>query len=97
MKLTIKEVEYIAGLARLKLSDKEKEKLAHELSSILDYVEALKKVATDKVEAGQAGTIGLESVSRDDEVEIFDDQKSLLEQAPAKENNYFKIRSVFDK
>lgn len=96
MKLSIKEVEHIAELARLGLSKKEKEKMAKELSSILDYVEELKKVPTEKVEPG-GQTAGPVNVSRKDEIKEFKDREKLLDQAPAKENNYFKVKPVFDK
>lgn len=49
-KLTKKEVEHVAKLARLGLSSDEKKKFEKELSDILDFVEKLNEVKTDKVE-----------------------------------------------
>lgn len=49
MKLTVENVERIAGLARLDLSDAEKERYTTELSAILSYAEILQEVATDGV------------------------------------------------
>ena len=48
MSLTKQQVEHIASLARLELTDQEKEKFTKELSSILDYFEQLKEVDTEK-------------------------------------------------
>lgn len=46
----IKDVEHIAGLARIKLGEREKEKYAKELGSILGYIDKLKEVNTEGVE-----------------------------------------------
>lgn len=45
-----KEVEHIARLARLDLSEEEKEMFAEQLTDIVDYVEKLKELDVDKVE-----------------------------------------------
>ena len=47
MKLTIKEIEEIATLARLELSEKEKKMYAEQLSVVLDYFSMLNEVNTD--------------------------------------------------
>lgn len=49
-RVSIKDVEHIAGLARIKLNEKEKEKMASELGVILGYIDKLKEVNTDGVE-----------------------------------------------
>ena len=48
--LTDKEVKHIAGLARIKISAKEEKSLKKDLSSILEYIDKLNEVNTDKVE-----------------------------------------------
>ena len=50
MALTIKEVEHVALLARLSLSDEEKALFSRQLSSILEYVDQLNELDTDDVE-----------------------------------------------
>ena len=50
MKLKKSEVEKISDLARINLTEEEKKKFQKELSSILDYVDKLNEVNTDKVE-----------------------------------------------
>ncbi len=49
MKLTVDDVEHIARLARLDLSDAEKERYTTELSAILSYAEILQEVDTTGV------------------------------------------------
>lgn len=68
MKLTRDQVEHVAKLARLGLSEKEIEKFQTQLSGILDYVELLNEVDTEGVEP-TAQVTGLTNVKRKDEVE----------------------------
>lgn len=49
MKLTIEEVEHIAALARLELTDAEKQQYAEQLSDILDYAARLDELDTDDI------------------------------------------------
>jgi aspartyl-tRNA(Asn)/glutamyl-tRNA(Gln) amidotransferase subunit C len=49
MKLTLAEVEHIAELARLKLTDAEKQRYAEQLSDILDYAARLDELDTDDI------------------------------------------------
>lgn len=96
MAISKEEVEKIALLARLGLSDEEKTAYAGQLSSILEYVEQLKEVKTDGIEL-TAQVTGLENVMRDDEVESLDDEKrkDILGQAPKIEDDLIKTKSVF--
>ncbi len=70
MPLTIKEVDHLANLARLGLSQKEKEVLRKELASILAYVNKLQEVDTKNIEP-TAQITGLVNVMREDEVKEF--------------------------
>ena len=96
MALTKKEVEHIALLGRLKLTDEEIEKFSHQLSSILEYVEQLQQVNTDGVEP-TAHVTGLENVMRPDKVDQWEGKtiKKSLALAPETEDDLVKTRSVF--
>jgi aspartyl-tRNA(Asn)/glutamyl-tRNA(Gln) amidotransferase subunit C len=63
--LTKEQVEHIAKLARLSLTPAEAEKMAKELSSILQYIEMLNEVPTDSVKP-TAQVTGLSTVLRED-------------------------------
>lgn len=97
MKLSVKEVEHIAELARLGLNKEEKEKFAKQLSSILDYVDQLKEVDTKGVEP-TAQVTGLQSVMRTDEIKGCDKETrtGILGQAPETEDDLVKTRAVFE-
>lgn len=97
--ITKKEVESIAGLARLGLSEKEKEKYSRELSGILDYFEKLNEVDTEKVEPTNQVT-GMTNVFReDDSPHAVDAEKirKMISQAPEREDNFVKTKAILEK
>ncbi|MEA2088955.1 MAG: Asp-tRNA(Asn)/Glu-tRNA(Gln) amidotransferase subunit GatC [Patescibacteria group bacterium] len=96
MKLNKQQVEHIAKLARLELTEKEKKIFSVQLSSILDYVGKLEEVNTDGVEETSQVT-GLINSIRDDVVEeaLLESKQEILNNAPDKEDNLFKVKSVF--
>lgn len=96
--LTDKELGHIAQLARIKLIKKEEEKFKKELSSILDYVNKLNELDTDKVESLYQ-TTGIVNALREDKHRgdfVMDENlnEKLIGQAPHKENRFIKVRSV---
>lgn len=96
--LTKEEVIKIAQLARIALTNDEVQKFQKELSSILSYVEQLNAVNTDGVEPLYQVT-GLVNELREDEArKLFSPGEeltdTLLRQAPAREGEYLKVKSV---
>jgi len=86
-----KEVQHIAKLARLGITGKEEEKFQKELSSILDYMEKLKKVNVSKIEP-TSHPLFIKNITRKDEVDSK--KEELLSLAPAMEKGYIKVRSI---
>ena len=93
VKLSKKEVEHIAKLARLCLSEEEKQKFARHLSSILNYVDQLKKIDTKGVEP-IGNIVGLSNVFRKDRITPSSLAKKLLDSAPETKDRYLKIKGV---
>ncbi|MCX6760653.1 MAG: Asp-tRNA(Asn)/Glu-tRNA(Gln) amidotransferase subunit GatC [Candidatus Nealsonbacteria bacterium] len=91
------EVQHIAKLARLSTTEEEEEKFAKELSSILDYVEKLKKADISETEE-ISQPFKIENIVRKDE-ERSDkkklDNQRLVEMAPDTKNGYVKVKSIF--
>lgn len=96
MKLSKKEVEHIASLARLRLTDAEKDKYSQELSKILDYMDKLQAVDTAAVEPTSQVT-GLTNVMREDVIEEFDDASGILEASPDRQNGFFQVPKILEK
>ncbi len=87
------ELLHIAKLADLKVDDNEIEKYIKNLDDILDYVKILEKVPINDLDE----TIGANdnfNVFRKDEVKEFGNRQGLLENAPEKERDMYKIPKV---
>lgn len=89
----VKEVEYVAKLARLALSDDEKKTYAEQLAKIIDYFDELKEVETGGVEP-LAHALSIVNVMRDDEVVEPQGGATILSNAPERENGYFKVPKI---
>ncbi|HCJ66748.1 MAG TPA: Asp-tRNA(Asn)/Glu-tRNA(Gln) amidotransferase subunit GatB [Elusimicrobia bacterium] len=95
MKITKKDVEYVAKLARLALTEEEKEKFCSQLNQILLYMEKLNELETKDVPP-TSHVLALKNVWREDEVKPFTHTKEILKNAPEKEGNYFKVKKVIE-
>ena len=95
MKLSHKEVEHIAKLARLELTEEEKVRYGEQLSAILDHVAELQKLDTSSVPPMAAVFAG-DSHLRPDQSRPSLRTEKLLENAPAHEQEQFRIPPVFE-
>lgn len=95
--LTKEEVQHIAKLARLDLTEEELAKFQTELSSIVEYIGTLSEVDTNGVEE-TAQVTGLVNRLREDEAEKCDDdtRQRLLDALPDKQDGYAKVKNVFE-
>ena len=91
--LTQEEVRKIAVLARISLTESEVEKFRGELSTVLDYVEALKEVNIDGIEEVSQVT-GLVNVQREDRAVVFPDLQAITSQAPEMKDGYYKVKAI---
>lgn len=97
MAVTIKDVEKIAKLAKLKFTGGEKEKLQCEMNKVLDYIDTLNEIPDlDKVEPLE-NINNTENVFRDDVSENTLTREEALKNAPEKTENFFKVPKVLDK
>lgn len=88
-----KEVERVAGLARLQLTAEEIKLYSEKLSAVLGYFEELKAVPTDGVEPLVTPT-EIEDHFREDEHVAEMSPEEALKNAPAKSGNLFKVPPV---
>ena len=95
MKITINEVEYVAKLARLKLSDEEKTLFTQQLDSILLYIDKLNELDTADVPP-TSHVLALENVMRDDEVKPSYPPEEVLAIAPEREDSFFAVPRVIE-
>lgn len=95
MSLTLQDVEKIAGLARLALTQEEKERYLQQLSAILDYAERLNELDITDVPP-TASAVHLHSVMREDRIEPSLPIEDVLFNASHHSQNQFKIQAVLD-
>ena len=103
MKLSHAEVEHIAKLARLELTEEEKVRYGGQLSAILDHVAELQKLDTSSIPpmtavipAQNAGLRAGDSHLRPDKSRPSLATEELLKNAPAHEQEQFKVPPVFE-
>lgn len=95
MALTLEEVEHIASLARLRLTDEEKARYREQLSAILDYMVKLKRLDTSAIEP-TATVLPLRTVLRPDIRQPSLPPDQLLANAPAAEAEMFRVPPVLE-
>lgn len=95
MALTDKEVERVAQLARLKLTDAEKEAMRSQLSNILDYIDMLSEVDVRDVPP-TAQVTDLFNIMRPDEVRPSLPREDVLSNAPDQQSGMFRVKAIFD-
>lgn len=95
MSVSKEEVAYIANLARLAFNGEEQEKLAGELSRILEYVNQLDEVDTSGVKPLDHIT-ELQSDFREDRAEKPLDHEDALRNAPDADTDYFRVPKVIE-
>jgi len=93
MAITKKDVEYIAHLSRLEITEEEKDKYAQQLSDILEHVNRMQKLDTNNIEP-TFNTIDMKNVYREDEIKPCADRKKVFDAAPSIENNGFKVPKI---
>ena len=93
MALTREEVEYVAALARLGLTDDEITRLQGQLSSILDHIAAIDRLDTDAIPP-TAQVIAMTNVMRPDVVTDSLPREAVLENAPRQADGFFEVHAV---
>jgi aspartyl-tRNA(Asn)/glutamyl-tRNA(Gln) amidotransferase subunit C len=95
MNITKQEVEHVAKLARLELSEQEKDQLTNQLSGILTYVEKLNELTTTGVEP-TAHVLDISNVMRDDLPQESLSQERALANAPDKAAGHFRVPLIIE-
>jgi aspartyl-tRNA(Asn)/glutamyl-tRNA(Gln) amidotransferase subunit C len=94
MRLSEKDVAYVARLARLRLTDRELKLFAGQFEKILSHMEELKKLDTANVPP-TAHALGFKNVFREDRVEKCDGAP-LLAAAPSREADFYRVQKVIE-
>lgn len=93
MEVSKEEILHIAELANIKLHDEEIPEYLKNLQDILNFANVVNKAPVDGLDTS-IGTLDNFNVFRKDEIKVFEDNKSLLQNAPEEEDNMFRIPKV---
>jgi aspartyl-tRNA(Asn)/glutamyl-tRNA(Gln) amidotransferase subunit C len=112
MKITDKDVSYVADLANLELTEEERARMVRDLNSILGHVDRLNELDTTNVEpmaqvsdrygvdSSKTGSERFAYATREDELEGLRDslpQEVALANAPETDGSFFKVPKVIEK
>lgn len=95
MAVSIQEVEHIAKLAMIELTNDEKKIFAEQLSSILDWVKLLEQCDTSGI-SPKSGITGYKTSLRKDIAIKYPNPANILENAPQREYDFFKVKKVIE-
>ena len=86
------QVEHVARLARLALDDAEKDRMAHELSGVLEHIEKISELDLDEVPP-TSHVVDVTTPLRSDEEQPCLEREQALDQAPATQEGGFLVPS----
>ena len=95
MTLSLEQVTHIAELARLALTDEEKERFRDQLSAILDYAARLQAIDTSAIPP-TASVLPVDTVLRDDIARPGLPPEQILANAPDQENDMFRLPVILE-
>ena len=90
MKITQETVQYVAALAKLSVSEEEKQKVALDLDRILDYIETMNELDTEGIEP-MSHVLPVKNVFREDVIVNEDNRIELLKNAPKQKDGSFAV------
>ena len=91
--ITIKDVEHVAKLARLELTEEEKELYTKQLGAVLEYVNQMNEVDTSNVKP-MSHAVDFVNVMRDDVVHYDHTKDELMANAPLEEDGFFRVPKI---
>ncbi|MEL6160710.1 MAG: Asp-tRNA(Asn)/Glu-tRNA(Gln) amidotransferase subunit GatC [Cyanobacteria bacterium J06623_5] len=91
--IDIEQVRKVANLARLELSEAEETKFTEQLNGILEYVQQLNELDTDDVPP-TTRAIEVSNITRPDRLETFTNREAILDSAPEREEDFFKVPKI---
>lgn len=97
MKITQKDVQSIADLAALELTDRERTRMEKDLNSILEYIDQLSELDTTAVEPMTQVSAQSIELLRDDELRPSLPRESAVANAPRSDGVFFRVPKVIER
>ncbi len=97
MKITEKDVQYVAELANLELTPEESERMLRDMNSILGHIDKLNELDTTNVEPMTQVFADKHEALREDELRPSLDRAEVMKIAPKTDGVFFKVPKVIEK
>jgi aspartyl-tRNA(Asn)/glutamyl-tRNA(Gln) amidotransferase subunit C len=105
MKVTEKDVAYVADLANLELTDRERQHMLKDLNSILDYIDRLNELDTSEVppmaqisaQLGRSDAMATQTTAWREDILVPCLPHDAMKNAPESDGNFFKVPKVIEK
>ena len=95
MMVTRENIDHVADLVKLALTEEEKEQLTKDLDTVVSYMSTMNEVDTDKVQP-MTHVLPLKNLFRQDLVGNSSDQEQILSNAPCQKDGSFKVPKTVD-
>ncbi len=95
MKITDKDLDYVARLARIHIDDEKKERLTHDMEAVIRFADKLAELDTENVEP-IAHALPVNNVFRKDEIVPSYDREELLKNAPEKDAGCYSVPKIVE-
>ena len=96
MEIKREEIEHIANLSMLNLSDEDITRYTKDMEELVGFANKINAVDTENLEES-AFALDATNVFRKDEIKVFEENSALLANAPEQEDNMFKIPKVIER
>jgi aspartyl-tRNA(Asn)/glutamyl-tRNA(Gln) amidotransferase subunit C len=97
MRISEKDVLYVADLANLELTDQERQRMVKDLDSILTYIDTLNGLNTDNVPPMAQISASEKTPWREDSLRPSLPHKDAMANAPATDGDFFKVPKVIER
>jgi aspartyl-tRNA synthetase len=94
-KITLQQVHHVAKLARLEITAEEARNYQQDLNAILGHVEQLSELDTENVRP-MSHVLKMKNIWREDKPGTSNQTKEILDNAPLKEKDYFKVPKILE-
>ncbi len=91
--IDVDQVRKVAKLARLELSEAEEQQFTGQLNNILEYIQQLNELDTEDV-LPTTRAIEVSNITRPDQLEVFAEREAILDSAPDREEDFFKVPKI---
>ncbi|MCT4544253.1 MAG: Asp-tRNA(Asn)/Glu-tRNA(Gln) amidotransferase subunit GatC [Vallitalea sp.] len=95
MKITKEQVEHVANLARLNLTEEEKEEMISDMGVIIEFADRINELNIEDI-TPTAHVIPINNVFREDIVQPSFSRDELLKNAPNKEDGCFSVPRIVE-